>query len=45
MVICLESYVEAIGEKGGISLEEQVLITRDGYEMLNSIAIEQDLLS
>ena len=45
MVICVESYMGAVGEDDGIKLEQQVLVTDDGYEMLTTMPLEQDLLS
>lgn len=44
MVICVESYVGAVGERDGVKLEQQVLVTEDGYEMLSAYPLEEDLL-
>ena len=44
MVICVESYIGAVGERDGVKLEEQVLITETGYEMLSSFPLEERLL-
>jgi len=44
MVICVESYMGAVGEREGVKLEQQVLITDDGYEMLSSYPLEEKLL-
>lgn len=44
MVLCIESYVGAIGERDGVKLEEQVLVTETGYELLTSYPFEEDLL-
>ncbi len=44
MVICAESYVGAEGERDGVKLEQQVLVTEDGYDMLSSYPLEEDLL-
>ena len=44
MVICLESYVGAVGERDGVKLEQQVRVTRDGYELLSTYPLESDLL-
>ncbi len=45
MVLCIESYMGAAGETGvGVKLEQQVLVTEDGYEMLSSYPLEEALL-
>ena len=44
MVICLESYVGAVGERDGVKLEQQVRVTKDGYELLSTFPLEADLL-
>ena len=44
MVICVESYMGAVGERDGVKLEQQVLVTEDGYEMLSSYPLEDDLI-
>lgn len=44
MVICVESYMGAVGERDGVKLEEQVLITETGYEMLSQFPLEERLL-
>ncbi|MGE0211146.1 MAG: M24 family metallopeptidase [Parvibaculaceae bacterium] len=44
MVICVESYVGALGERDGVKLEEQVLVTKDGCEKLSSYPLEESLL-
>ena len=40
MVICVESYMGAPGGK----LEQQVLITGDGYKLLSTFPLEKSLL-
>jgi Xaa-Pro aminopeptidase len=45
MVICVESYIGAVGERDGVKLEQQVLVTEDGYEMLSSYPLEDALLT
>ena len=35
MVVCVESYCGAVGERDGVKLEQQVLITDTGYELLS----------
>lgn len=44
MVICVESYVGAPGETDGVKLEEQVLITEDGPEVMTTYPFEDALL-
>ena len=45
MVLCIESYMGAVGELDGVKLEEQVLVTEDGYEKLTSYPYDERLLS
>ena len=44
MVLCVESYMGAVGEDDGVKLEQQVLVTDDGYELLTTYPLEADLL-
>ena len=44
MVITIGSYMGPLGERDGVKLEEQVLVTDDGYEMLSSYPMEEALL-
>lgn len=44
MVICVESYMGAVGERDGVKLEQQVLITEDGYEMMTTYPYCERLL-
>ncbi len=44
MVMCVESYMGAVGEPDGVKLEQQLLVTDDGYELLTSFPFEDDLL-
>ena len=44
MVICVESYMGAVGERDGVKLEQQVLVTEDGYEMLTSYPFDKKLM-
>ena len=44
MVVCIESYMGPIGERDGVKLEQQVLITEDGYELLTTYPYEEALL-
>jgi len=45
MVVTIESYIGAVGERDGVKLEEQVLVTEDGWEQMSSYPLEDDLLS
>ena len=45
MVMCVETYVGRYSGGSGVKLEEQVLITESGYELLTSYPFEKDLLS
>lgn len=44
MVICVESYIGAVGERDGVKLEEQLLVTSDGYELLSNYPFDERLL-
>jgi len=44
MAMCVESYVGEVGGAEGVKLEEQVLITEDGYELLSKFPFESNLL-
>ncbi len=44
MVICIESYMGAVGERDGVKLEQQVLITDDGCELMTTYPFEESLL-
>ena len=45
MVLCVEAYTGVVGGKDGVKLEEQVLITDDGFENLCQYPFEQRLLA
>ena len=45
MVLCVESYIGAEGGTQGVKLEEQVLITDTGYEILSKFPFEVALLA
>jgi len=45
MVMCIESYVGAVGERDGVKLEQQVLITPDGTEQLSTFPWDERLIS
>jgi Xaa-Pro dipeptidase len=44
MTICVESYIGLEGGAQGVKLEEQVLITETGTEILSQFPFEEDLL-
>jgi Xaa-Pro dipeptidase len=44
MVVCVESYMGAVGERNGVKLEQQVLVTENGREMLTGFPLEEALL-
>ena len=44
MVICVESYVGAVGERDGVKLEQQVLVTENGYQMLSTCLLDEKLM-
>ncbi len=44
MAMCVESYVGEVGGAEGVKLEEQVLITEDGYKLLSKFPFETNLL-
>lgn len=44
MVMCVESYIGRIDGGEGVKLEEQILITENGYEVLSSYPFEENLL-
>ncbi len=43
MVVCVESYVGRHGGHEGVKLEDQVLITKNGYEQLSTYPLDQRL--
>ncbi len=44
MTICVESYIGETGGHEGVKLEQQVLVTETGIEVLSRFPFEQDLL-
>ncbi|QGU00300.1 Aminopeptidase YpdF (MP-, MA-, MS-, AP-, NP- specific) [Candidatus Syntrophocurvum alkaliphilum] len=44
MVVCVESYIGKKGGREGVKLEEQLLITEQGTELLSNYPFEEDLL-
>lgn len=45
MTLCVESYIGADGGEEGVKLEQQLLITDDGTELLSSFPFESALLA
>ena len=44
MTLCIESYIGAPGEDEGVKLEQQILVTETGIELLSDFPFEADLL-
>jgi len=44
MVICVESYMGAVGERDGVKLEQQVLVTKEGCEIMSTFPMEAALV-
>ena len=44
MTLCVESYIGEVGGDEGVKLEQQVLVTETGCELLTSFPFEDDLL-
>ena len=44
MVVTVESYMGPLGERDGVKLEEQVLITEEGHQLLSTYPMEAALL-
>jgi Xaa-Pro aminopeptidase len=44
MVFCVESYVGAPGGREGVKLEQQILVTENGHELLSDLAFDANLL-
>ena len=44
MVITVESYMGPLGERDGVKLEEQVLVTENGYRLLSQFPFETGML-
>jgi len=44
MVVCIESYMGAVGERDGVKLEQQVLVTLDGIEPISTYPWESELI-
>jgi len=43
-VLCIESYIGAEGESDGVKLEQQVLVTSEGYEKLSIYPYDERLV-
>ena len=44
MTMSVESYVGEVGGREGVKLEQQILITEDGHELLARFPFEDELL-
>jgi len=44
MILCIESFIGGNNDREGVKLEQQVLVTDDGYEMLSTYPLEKELL-
>jgi Xaa-Pro aminopeptidase len=44
MVICVEAYVGEVGGNNGVKLEDQVLVTKDGFENMTKFPFESKFL-
>lgn len=44
MVLCVEAYVGEVGGKNGVKLEDQVLITEDGFDNMTRYPFEESFL-
>lgn len=45
MTLCVESYIGRDGGAEGVKLEEQLLVTADGIQLLSSFPFEEELLA
>ena len=45
MVVCAEAYAGEVGGDEGVKLEQQVVVTQSGYELMSTLAFEDTLLS
>ena len=45
MTLCVESYIGAEGGSEGVKLEDQFLVTADGYQLLSTFPFEDELLA
>ena len=44
MVFCVEAYIGAVGGREGVKLEEQVLVTEDGFENITRCPFDERLM-
>jgi Xaa-Pro dipeptidase len=44
MIFCIESYVGSSGGGEGVKLEQQILVTDSGYEIISDMSFDDDLL-
>ena len=44
MTLCVEAYVGAEGDREGVKLEEQIVITETGTEILSRYPFEEAML-
>ena len=44
MVFCVEAYIGAVGGKHGVKLEDQLVITENGYDLMSRYPFEEKLL-
>jgi Xaa-Pro aminopeptidase len=44
MTLCVESYIGEVGGDEGVKLEQQVLVTETGCELLTSFPFEDGLM-
>ena len=44
MVLCIESYIGAVGEQDGVKLEQQVRVVKGGYELMTHYPYEECLM-
>jgi Xaa-Pro aminopeptidase len=44
MTLCVESYIGAEGGQEGVKLEQQVLVTETGIEVLSAFPFEDELM-
>jgi Xaa-Pro dipeptidase len=45
MVLCVESYIGRLGQREGVKIEEQVLITATGHEQLSNYPLDARLMA
>ena len=44
MIFCVDSHVGSAGGSEGVKLEQQILVTDSGYELLSDMGFDDDLL-